>query len=618
MAFQSTLEPGFRCAPISPSEAAASVRLCVVVREVADPASGNFVLLRQTQDARVLLGATTDASGRIHQWVELWYQEVDNDILNATRDDQWAQLAATLEQSEPETYYTLPDVPPQPVVLDTKTWQPRADSAVSLCTDDQALSAAGLPTYTGSSSRFGRAAGGDKFFALNEAACAFSGSEPLPAAIGTVALNPSAGALIVRRFAPMAIDEFAEILGGKAWAGLTNSKKVFRLDGIYREFSDEAAIRTKGRHFLATRHDIAGRLAESLFLKLTLLRQCIRKVSDESRRTSLPLLNIDASTFRVSFATTESELPYCWSAHVTLARPGEAAAIDVPGSRTTYFTTRSPASVSIFRPEELGLSRNGRGNVRIKRIFSPTGTGIVAEGTLVALDRLPIGTNELLRVQLPLAGNKTFTLTGTIDPSAALAPGETGFRTIPMELDAALQQTLKSYEGTPFSQVPYEVIPPLSSPCDLYSLGVLALRILFAGAPVTLPVSLDAMLSLGKALAATETEGTLPETVAQLLAEDPRWLETLGPQHLLKDATADMIPAEVWVPVLALIVRFFPGIGRFSFCADLAAAPAEAPQTIYAEPLRQIDLLLIRLRTLSLSSWRQNHEIASLLASYTA
>ena len=79
-----------------------------------------------------------------------------------------------------------------------------------------------------------------------------------------------------------------------------------------------------------------------------------------------------------------------------------------------------------------------------------------------------------------------------VDPSAALAPGETSFRTVPMHLDAALQKVLQSYEGTPFHQVPYEVIPPLSSPCDLYALGVLALRILFAGTPITLPIALDA------------------------------------------------------------------------------------------------------------------------------
>ena len=277
MPFQSTLEPGFRCVPISQAEAAASIRLCVAIRETADTASGHFLLLRQTQDARVLLGAISDSAGRVHQWVELWYQETESDTPNVLRDQTWDALATNLEQSESESHYALADRPIQPVVLDSKTWQPTSESA--LCTDDQALASAGLPTYSGSSARFARTA--DKFIALNEAAKAFPGAEPLPAQ--GIPLNPGAGKLIVRRFAPLAIDEFAELLGGKPWSGLTNARKIFRLDGVYRELSDEAAMRTKGRHFLGTRRDMAGRLAESLFLKVTLIRQCMRRVADESR-----------------------------------------------------------------------------------------------------------------------------------------------------------------------------------------------------------------------------------------------------------------------------------------------------------------------------------------------
>ena len=618
MAFESKLEPGFRCVPISPSEASASIRLCVVTRETADPASGHFILLRQTQDARVLLGAISDASGRIHEWVELWYQDVSGETVNAVRDQQWDKLGAILEEAEPDSHYGLPKSPKEPVFLETKTWQPMVaasaeGSLLSLCTDDRALANAGLPVYSGSAARFGRAA--EKFYPLNQQATESGGTEPF-SSNGAADLNGGAGGLIVRRFAPLSIEEFADVLGGRAWNGLTNGKKVFRLQGIYREFADEAAIRTKGRHFLGTRRDAAGRLAETLYLKMTLIRQCLRKVQDETKRTGLPMLNIDASTFRVSLGAIDTELPYCWSAQVSVARVGESMVLDVPGGRAKYFAARGASSVSIFRPEELGLARNGRGSVRIKRILAEAQGGIVAEGTLVAPDRLPVGTNELLRLTLPMEGNKSFALIGTLNPSAALAPGETGFRTIPMDLDPHLEQVLRSYEGTPFSQVPYEVIPPLSTPCDLYSLGVLALRILFAGGNVTLPIALDAMLSLGRAVTARGIETSFEESVREILEMDPRWMPVLGPQQVMKDAPEELIPMEAWVPVLALIVRFFPGLGTYSICADLAAAPTEAPHTIFTEPLNQLDLLLARLRALCFSSWRENNEVAALLARY--
>ena len=68
--------------------------------------------------------------------------------------------------------------------------------------------------------------------------------------------------------------------------------------------------------------------------------------------------------------------------------------------------------------------------------------------------------------------------------------------------------------------------------------------------------------------------------------------------------------------MLAFLVRLFPGLGPFSICADLAAAPTEAPHMIFAEPLNQLEVLLTRLRSLCFSSWRENNEVAALLARY--
>jgi hypothetical protein len=124
------------------------------------------------------------------------------------------------------------------------------------------------------------------------------------------------------------------------------------------------------------------------------------------------------------------------------------------------------------------------------------------------------------------------------------------------------------------------------------------------------------MLSLGRAAAAKAPEMQLEQAVADLLENDARFLSALGPQHVIKDSAEEIIPLEVWTPVLAAIVRYFPGLGPFSICADLAAAPTEAPHTIFMEPLAQLDLLLLRLRSLCFSSWRENNEVAALLSRY--
>ena len=51
-----TQDSAIRCVPLSTDEAAANLRLCAVLRELPDAATGPLILLRQTPEARVILG----------------------------------------------------------------------------------------------------------------------------------------------------------------------------------------------------------------------------------------------------------------------------------------------------------------------------------------------------------------------------------------------------------------------------------------------------------------------------------------------------------------------------------------------------------------------------------
>src|SRR5689334_13435556 len=68
------LPPGFSLAPIHRVDAATPLRICVLVRDQADPVGGAFLLLREQPGARVYLGAETDAEGSIRDWLEIWVQ----------------------------------------------------------------------------------------------------------------------------------------------------------------------------------------------------------------------------------------------------------------------------------------------------------------------------------------------------------------------------------------------------------------------------------------------------------------------------------------------------------------------------------------------------------------
>src|SRR5690349_6085751 len=98
-----TLEPGYRLVPLHQAGEDVPLRVCLVVKAEADPMGGTFVLLRETADASVYLGAVADAEGRPREWLEIWVQNIDRfasaypasrDLAsNVVLDKQWEQRA---------------------------------------------------------------------------------------------------------------------------------------------------------------------------------------------------------------------------------------------------------------------------------------------------------------------------------------------------------------------------------------------------------------------------------------------------------------------------------------------------------------------------------------------
>src|SRR5258708_2752440 len=186
-------ESAFRCVPISAAEAAANLRLCAVLREQADPATGHLILLRQTLEARAILGAMCDANGDVHEWLELWIQDIDvmpaGETLvpsNSARDKAWEQLVARLRGADPEGSFSTSyeKDPARPTFIDTAKWRPWHPATeakeIEVCRDDTALAAAGLPKYSESTARVGRPGSGGPFLSLNQAAQRPVGTVPVP------------------------------------------------------------------------------------------------------------------------------------------------------------------------------------------------------------------------------------------------------------------------------------------------------------------------------------------------------------------------------------------------------------------------------------------------------
>ena len=73
------------------------------------------------------------------------------------------------------------------------------------------------------------------------------------------------------------------------------------------------------------------------------------------------------------------------------------------------------------------------------------------------------------------------------------------------------------------------------------------------------------------------------------------------------------LPARLWWSVLAWTLRLFPKLLPESFCKGYGDAPPLALETVFHEPIRELDALLLRWRAFLLGGWRQNQEVSGVI-----
>jgi hypothetical protein len=198
-----------------------------------------------------------------------------------------------------------------------------------------------------------------------------------------------------------------------------------------------------------------------------------------------------------------------------------------------------------------------------------------------------------------------------------LAQGEARFRTVAQSLPAEVVSALRAAEGVSFARSPFEVVPLLSTPCDLYALGVLAVRTFLVNPQNSLAVALDEVLSLARRVSTEQkADSPLPARIAAILNSDPRFAKSLAPHRLVQEpmepmAALELLPPEMWYHTLACIVRLFPGVGPDSYCKDYGDAPALALEVVFNKPLEDLEQLLVRSRSLIVIDWSSNREVHS-------
>lgn len=639
---------GYRAVDLEPGGSISPLRLCVLCREQADELGGHLVVLRETLDARALLGCVVDVGGVVHRWVQIWVQDVDRvatslrsyltNLSNAILEERWVRMVEAVEQVAPQDVVrTGFETEPAPALfLDPLRGKVKplmheaSGMPFEVCRDDELLRQRGLAPFSASLHRYLHieALGVESPFVGVTTDAPGEGLEPLAGILAginrdLIPLNPGGGLMLVRRFSPVSVAQFVDVLGGGAWQGVAHGSHVLHISSESVESEEQGGESIDPDRFFLGRHGRWGRQVETLHLKLRLIADALGSVAQMTALTGRPLLNLSDESFQVEVWDRACGLPRLWTARTVLVDPGGAVSLPIEGSRLNYFVSPDGLGRGVYRPQMATEAPRGRCSVRLREVVIDEDGTVKLEGTLQTDDRVPADTSDLVALRMNLGGERVQVF-ARLESAAAMAAGELRFRSVPQRMSGAAGSALRAAEGVPIRELEFEVLPLLSTPCDLYAIGVLAVKALFTGMDKSVPEALDEALSLARQ--AEELRGELggdqaPELrdrIRLIFDADGRWAQSLGPQRLSRESLTaeeafDLIPPELWWRVLAAVVRMFPGMGRDSICRDLGDSRGGGPHRVFQPAIDDLDDLLVRTRSLMLIDWRFNREVHAVI-----
>jgi hypothetical protein len=644
------LPRGYSAVEVSPSRdpGAGGVRLCVVVAtgvEVAGDrkgaATGVPIVLEDGVGDRVLLGCIVDALDRVIRWLDVHIQAFDNlqgappayreGLSNAVLDQRWGALAEAENAGLPgelamSTGWERSH--PKPLFVDREakvSVHPRDEAGRPwvLCTDEALLAAAGLPPYGSSLHRYliaeGMSGSEQVFVPVTPDAPVNDRTRPVSIITGDrlLPLNLASGLIRASARCSTSLEAFVDVLSAEP------SKAVLRVDPWPSEFGASEPIEFRpfiDGGLLLSRHGERGRLVEVLHLKLRLLAEAVASVRTWVQVTQTPLLNLTASSFGVEVGGLGAALPALWTARAVLVRPGDAVPIRVPGADAEHFVA-ARRGVSIYQPDSAGRAVEGRAVLRLRKVTADRGPGVaVVTGTFSTQERINPKASDLTWIRVHL-GSRPIDLYARLDRPDGLASGEWRLTTIPQRFGETGVAALQQAEGVPISDAPFQTLPLLSTPCDLYSLGILGIRTLLVGEDHGLPEAVDQLMSLAQVAveeSGAEGEPGMPARIRHVLGREPGWLAALGPQRLAggiasQELALDCVPLEVWSDTLASLMRMIAGLTADSACRDLGDAPAAGMHTVFDVAAADLDRLVSRTRSLVVIDWQQNREVHSVI-----
>lgn len=638
-----------------PLEAGDDVSVCLslVVRKEADSLEGPFCRLRQLTDVNVYLGCFTDCAGHVLKWLELWVRNYDNiadtlhenafDIINNNvLDARWERQRKVLELSNASHVYTTSLDTQNECPLYVDIYNKKADylqDAASktywkICKDDDLLKRVDLATYSNSVHRYLylESMGADSYFLpVTPNAPENAKTRPLQEELGgrstLLPLNPYSGSILVREVAPMNVEGYLTVLSGRAWSGVGQGKKKLVPDGVYREIADPITVGYATGRLISTRPGEPDWELESLFLKVRLWYEMIIQVKACVELDQKPFFALETSSFGISLPDVSSSSPFLWNAGVALNQISDAIAFsvetqtDLDSRESTYFRTFRPLPASIYRPESLAQHRTLMAEVTLLEVCRDRETGLYEiSGSMRSSDIQDHGVlgRHFYFIDYPVRG-KRLRLVAEMTGVDARFADKIQFKTRKLPLNSEQQLALDSFIGVEQVGVYCEILPVLGTPCDLYSLGIIGLEVLFAGSDSSLAQLKDQLRSLAAACLEMGDEQSLAERIVSTLEAEPHLCEVLMPAALGFSESAKSrinLPAEdrIWEGLLATIMKMLSGLLKHeSYAPNLSNENNFRLAHVFDEPLRELSRYMSSLRSLNLGDVQNTQLISNVL-----
>lgn len=436
---------------------------------------------------------------------------------------------------------------------------------------------------------------------------------------------------IVTGFGALSLDELSDLLGGRP----------------RESFAEEAAFLPALSESARYRYPVGGELSAStgrllfesdssgmdaveiFYLKVVAFRQAIEGALEYARAFGRPHLDLHPRHVLYDLSRSGEGLPWLWGFQARLHGLSSAARSErLAGAADILIPPRKP-SVPYAPPEvlefhlapprpaqlvltELEQARAGsaRGYRLHGKLSDPYGIYPAPreqDWILVTLD------NEAL-------GLSNAAFPSRRDPRAAPEAQELVFISEPVALEESTAERLKKTTGGRISGARYKVYADFGAPSDLYSLGLMLLRMLVGNDRQDAKTIADAVERIAKRLSAAGAGTGSAMDLGAVTDRDPKSAAAFQKANVFyqeldrADNRPNAIPDSLWSRAILLGLRLSTRVEGFSLCANPSDYDGVHPTAKLEAASQEVDLLASELRALLFQRQGVHLEIQQVLS----